>query len=81
MEVFEVSMAAIFLIPTHDDTGRVRTMNGVRECCFVTVGDLKSALWKAHIDPKRHKAELQDLINGRGVRLSVSEAQRNAFFK
>jgi len=80
MEVVEVSMAAIFLIPSHDDTGRVHTINGIRECSFATVGDLESALRKAHIEPKRHRTELQELGHGRGVRLSVSEAQRNAFF-
>jgi hypothetical protein len=80
MEVFEVSMAAIFLIPNHDDTGRVHTINGIRECCFATVGDLKSELWRAHIDHKRHKTELHELSKGREIRLSVSEAQRNAFF-
>ena len=73
-------MAAIFLTPNHDDTGRVHTINGIRECCFATVGDLESALRKAHIEPKRHRTELHELANGRGVRLSVSEAQRNAFF-
>lgn len=57
------------------------TINGIRECRFATVGDLKSALWKAHIEPKRHMTELHELGKGRGVRLSVSEAQRNAFFR
>jgi hypothetical protein len=74
-------MASIFLIPNHDDMGGVHTVNGIREQCFATVSDLKIALWKAHINPERHKTELRELTKGMGIRLSVSEAQRNAFFQ
>jgi hypothetical protein len=72
--------AHIKLIPVHDDTGGVRTMDGAIQRYFATVDELKVSLMRAGIDHLRYRYELSQLAAGVPVELFVTSLQWSAFY-
>jgi hypothetical protein len=72
-------MPTIDLIPTHDDSGGIRTEGGLLEYHFSTIEDLETRLSQAHIDSGRYEPELHELRRGSLTRIAVSRIQSRSF--